>query len=226
MPLALFDLDNTLVDRTAAYREWARWFAQRHQLDPPTLMAWFLDTDADGTTALAQTLELARARFDLSASVAELVAAHDESIHRFYRLDDSVAAGLRRLRADGWRLAVVTNGRFAQERIIVATGLHRLVDGWAVSSTEGVAKPDRALFEIAALRAGARLDRAWMVGDSPGDDVVAAHHLGLTTAWIHRGRAWPLRDVHPDHTVTSVAAAITTMIGGFVSVSGPRFSDQ
>jgi beta-phosphoglucomutase-like phosphatase (HAD superfamily) len=34
MPLAIFDLDNTLVDRMAAFRSWAEWFAGQHGLDP------------------------------------------------------------------------------------------------------------------------------------------------------------------------------------------------
>lgn len=209
MPLALFDLDDTLLDRTTAFRDWVRWLAGRHGLDPAVATAWFCGVDDDGALRLPQLAELARIRFELRATVPELVAAHDETIHRFFRLDESVATALRRLRADGWRIGIVTNGRLVQERVIVATGLHELVDGWAISAAEGVAKPDRSLFELAARRAGATLADAWMVGDSPDDDIVAANDLGLTSVWVHRNRAWPYGGDHPDHIVASVADAAT-----------------
>ncbi|GIH64336.1 HAD family hydrolase [Microbispora siamensis] len=64
--------------------------------------------------------------------------------------------GLARLRTAGWRVAIVTNGR-ADNQLgkIRRIGLDEVVDGWAVSEAEGVRKPDRGLFEIAATRAGA-----------------------------------------------------------------------
>ncbi|MFF5172397.1 hypothetical protein ACFY3U_07165 [Micromonospora sp. NPDC000089] len=45
--LALFDLDNTLVDRSAAFRRWAAEFcADRHL--PDDALAWLIATDRDG----------------------------------------------------------------------------------------------------------------------------------------------------------------------------------
>lgn len=43
--LALFDLDNTLVDRSAAFRAWAQEFVAGYGLDAAAL-TWLLETDA------------------------------------------------------------------------------------------------------------------------------------------------------------------------------------
>jgi putative hydrolase of the HAD superfamily len=39
MPLVLFDLDNTLIDRAASFRRWATHFAEVHSLGPEDV-AW------------------------------------------------------------------------------------------------------------------------------------------------------------------------------------------
>ncbi|WP_231953795.1 hypothetical protein [Actinoplanes derwentensis] len=46
--LALFDLDNTLVNRNTAFRAWAQEFVATHHLDA-TALTWLLETDARTT---------------------------------------------------------------------------------------------------------------------------------------------------------------------------------
>ena len=48
MPLVLFDLDNTLLDREAAYARWARGFCDANGL-PDDAHAWLVTDDDDGT---------------------------------------------------------------------------------------------------------------------------------------------------------------------------------
>jgi phosphoglycolate phosphatase-like HAD superfamily hydrolase len=47
VPLAIFDLDNTLVDRAGAFRRWAVEFVARHGLDPAE-RRWLVAADEDG----------------------------------------------------------------------------------------------------------------------------------------------------------------------------------
>ncbi|MER5320485.1 HAD family hydrolase [Streptosporangium roseum] len=75
--------------------------------------------------------------------------------------------GLVRLRASGWKVAIVTSG-MADNQLgkIQRTGLAEAVDAYALSGAEGVRKPDVGLFEIAARRCGMALaGGGWMVGD-------------------------------------------------------------
>src|SRR5260370_38543123 len=48
-----------------------------------------------------------------------------------------------------------------------------------------------------------------MVGDSPEADVAGGQAAGLQTAWIRRGRVWPVDDPLPDLRVDTVAEAAT-----------------
>ena len=190
MALALFDLDNTLVDRTLAFGRAVPWLAERYGLDPAVAVPFIIEADGDGMvgweTWMAQTIE----RFDVATTVEEMRAAFNERYLSGYRLEPEVAAGLGRLRSAGWRIGVVTNGPLSQNDKITRTGLDALVDGWAVSEEVGARKPDRRVFEVAAARCGSVLDGGWMVGDSAPADMTGARNAGLTSVWLHRGRTW------------------------------------
>jgi HAD superfamily hydrolase (TIGR01549 family) len=107
--------------------------------------------------------------------------------------------GLFRLRASGWRVAIVTNGT-ADNQLgkIQRTGLAEAVDAYALSGIEGIRKPAVGLFEIAAKRCGAALaDGGWMIGDHLVADVEGGHAAGLRT-----------RDHGANHVVTDVLQAM------------------
>ena len=55
------------------------------------------------------------------------------------------------------------------------------------SAEEGIAKPDRKIFEIAMGRADCRPEQAVMIGDRVDNDIVPAKKLGMNTIWIKRG---------------------------------------
>jgi FMN phosphatase YigB (HAD superfamily) len=98
---------------------------------------------------------------------------------------------LARLRDQGWRLAIVTNGSpDNQLGKIHRTGLADCVDAWVVSGELGVRKPARKIFDAAARRCGASLaDGGWAIGDSPALDVVGGRAAGLTTGLGQQGPA-------------------------------------
>jgi epoxide hydrolase-like predicted phosphatase len=95
-------------------------------------------------------------------------------------INDDVLAVAQRLRADGYRTAIVTNN-IAEFR----DGWRSLVDVDSVcevivdSSVEGVRKPGRRIFELALERLGdIPPDRAVFLDDAPGN-VAAAQELGM-----------------------------------------------
>ncbi|MCP4968660.1 MAG: HAD family hydrolase [bacterium] len=99
---------------------------------------------------------------------------------------------LKAMRSRDWTLALVTNGSSGQQHAkIDALGFRDLVDAVCVSGDLGVEKPSPEIFELAAEQASASLAGAWMVGDSPANDVNGGLSLGLKTAWVSRGRGWP-----------------------------------
>ncbi|MFI5914288.1 HAD family hydrolase [Dactylosporangium sp. NPDC051541] len=206
--LALFDLDNTLIDRDEAFARWAAEFAGAHDL-PADASGWLIRRDNGGGTARDRFFADVRAQFGLEEPTEELWRGYRETMPWHVNVRPEVLALLEDLRRQGWRLAIATNGR-ADNQLgkIRRTGLAAAVDGWAVSGALGVRKPDRALFAAAAAACGLSIDGGgWMVGDNPDHDIAGGRAAGLRTIWISRGRAWAGGEPGPDHTCAAVEAA-------------------
>ncbi|HEX7443701.1 MAG TPA: HAD family hydrolase [Acidimicrobiales bacterium] len=212
MTLALFDLDNTLVDRTAAFAEAVPGLARRYDLDPVEAVPFIIRTDQDGTVGWPVWMGALIERFGIDTTVDEMRAAFVSGYLAAYRLDPGVADALRRLREAGWSTGIVTNGPPSQADKITGTGLAGLVDGWVVSEELGVRKPDPRIFAEAAARCGAELAGGWMVGDSAHADMAGARNAGLRSIWLPRGRPWPADAPGPDHQADGPVAAIELIL--------------
>ncbi|MGW4486818.1 HAD family hydrolase [Amycolatopsis sp. NPDC004368] len=212
MRLVLFDLDNTLVDRAEGFRRWSWEFCAEHRLTPDDA-GWLTSADDDGLAPRDVFFQAVRDRFGLRESGAELLESYRRRHPALIPAAPGVLAGLPRLRAAGWRIGVVTNGDAEQQlATLVCTGVAGLVDGWAISGHEGVGKPDRRLFEIAADRCEAPLRDGWMVGDGAATDIAGGRAAGLHTVWVERGRAWAGEGKAPDHVVADAAGAIELLL--------------
>jgi putative hydrolase of the HAD superfamily len=208
--LVLFDLDNTLADRTAAFGRWAEGFASEHSLDS-LAVEWLNDQDRDGFRPRDEFLANARHHFNLDGTLADLLARYDEVYPRCYLRQNTSIAGLRRLRDAGLKVGVVTNGRPSQALKLETTGIGGEVDGFCVSSLVGSRKPERAIFEEAARRCGSALE-GWMIGDSAEADIGGGHRVGLRTVWLHRGRTWDRSDLYPDFSAATVSEAVAFIL--------------
>ncbi|MGI5237431.1 HAD family hydrolase [Dactylosporangium sp. CA-139066] len=210
MALAIFDLDNTLIDRAAAFRRWAEGFAAARELGPDAV-DWLERADGDGYTPRERLVAAILERYGVRVPVARLRAELVERVE----VDPAVPRKLEALRTAGWKVAVATNGATAQQWAkLRRTGLDAHVDAVAVSEEVGAAKPDRRMFAAAAQRCGERLTAsAWMIGDCPTRDVGGARAAGLRTVWLHRGRAWEHGDPGPDAVADHIAAAFDTLAG-------------
>jgi HAD superfamily hydrolase (TIGR01549 family) len=212
MALLLCDLDDTLVDRGRVFGLWADDFVRAHGLTSED-RSWLTGIDNGGITTREDFWDSIKRRVGLRQRVEDLVAAWAVDFPSRYRCDDGVLDGLADARKRGWSLGVVTNGDAdLQARKVVAAGLDVAVDSVCISGAEGIRKPDRRLFALAAERAGAPLTSGWMIGDNPQADIAGARGAGLRTVWLSRGRIWPIADFQPDHQAEHPAAAIQLVI--------------
>lgn len=212
MPVVLFDLDNTLVDRVAAFGRWARVFTEAWEL-PEGAAAYLVSADDDGMRPKEEMFADVRSTFGLTASVDDLVERYAIDYPAAYTFPDSSRDALRRLRSAGWKVGVVTNGPRFQERKLEVTGLGDEVDAVCVSALVGSWKPDSGIFIEAARRCGTDLD-GWMVGDSGSADIRGGQAVGLRTIWFPRGRTWDLGDPGPDARADSVVEATEIILAG------------
>lgn len=213
MPLLLLDLDNTLVDRAAAFRAWASEFVGG--LDAPAgEIDWLVEADRDGyeprESFAADILE----RFELDGtSAAQLVDDLRRGMVERLTLDPAVPHALTAARKAGWVPVIVTNGStIQQERKIRHTGLDRWVAAWVVSESAGVAKPAPRIFQLAAHAAGLPLGGAWMVGDHAAADIGGACAAGIESVWLHRGRTWAEPAYRPSAIAGGCAEAIDQVV--------------
>jgi len=217
MPLLLLDLDNTLVDRAAAFTKWAERFALAHGGDAE----WLLEADADGYEPRARLAERIRAKYFLDdAAFSSLLADLDSGMVDDLVLDPAVPLALMQARNAGWVPVVVTNGRVAQqERKLSVTGLNRLVETWVISEAVGVKKPDPEIFGAVARRTGRSLDGAWMIGDSATADIGGASNISIDSVWLHRGRSWIEDRYQPTFVADDCAEAIDYVVHEGVSTA-------
>ncbi len=183
-PLAVFDIDGTLVDSRASIHRAACEAAQTLGLPEP----------AYDRVRMIVGLSLPKALHTLEpqltdAELADFVAAFQASFRRMYEagheepLYPGVMEHLRRLHRDGWRLALATG----QNRRGVARNLARA--GWAelfLSShcaEDGPGKPDPAMLQAAMAACDASPATTTMIGDTAHDIAMAVaagtHPLGV-----------------------------------------------
>ncbi|MFD5465832.1 HAD family hydrolase [Kitasatospora sp. NPDC127059] len=214
MPLLLFDLDNTLLPRDAAFRAWAQDFLSEHHL-PPGDLDWFVTLDGGGYVPRSTVLSAVRRRYGLDASVEFLLAHFRRGINSHIHCPARNIEALRAARAAGWTLGIVSNGGTRpQLEKIRRTGLGPLVDGWVISEEADCVKPDPLIFEIAARRCGIRpvgdwTAHTWMVGDHAPADIAGAELAGLRSVWLHHGRPWAENGYRP----TLKAAGLPEAVG-------------
>ncbi len=206
---AFFDLDNTLVDQNRALREWAERVVADRGIDPAAVD--FLAVKSRTAKTWTEYAADFKRHFRLADSVEQLV--HDVTLTypRFFELDEAVSEGLRRLRAEGWRLGIITNGATTMQNAkIDHVGLRDLVDGVFISESEGARKPERLMFERAAAGLGVQLDHpyGWMVGDSLEADIAGGIAAGLRTIWVQSDSGLTAEGPQPHHICASVADAL------------------
>ncbi|MEU3602261.1 HAD family hydrolase [Streptomyces sp. NPDC006798] len=208
--LVLFDLDGTLVDRQSALPDSIKALCRTRGLGP-IVEQWLLAKLADR----AEPDDFARLRdaFGLEDSAGQLWEEYVRLMAVSVTCQPEILEGLARLRAARWTIGIVTNGSGDIQRAkLSATGLADLVDGVAVSGDLETRKPDRRLFELAAVRCGRDLaGGGWMVGDNPAGDIDGGHGAGLRTVWL-RGRTWPDGLPPAHHVVDAITDAITFLL--------------
>jgi putative hydrolase of the HAD superfamily len=109
---------------------------------------------------------------------------------RFTALSDAPAT-LRRLRAQGLTLVVVSNWDAALPAVLDTVSLAGAVDGVVTSAAAGCPKPGRAIFDAALALAGCPAHAAVHVGDSVAHDVYGALAAGIQPVLLRRDGAKP-----------------------------------
>ncbi|MFF5082959.1 HAD family hydrolase [Actinoplanes sp. CA-054009] len=212
MPLVLIALDDTLLDRSGAFRLWAKGFLDEIGA-PQDDLDWLLSVDADGLTPRWDLADLIRERYGLGIPSIDVVDELHEGPLAYEKLDPLVGCALKIATDAGFVPVVVTNGQGEiQEARIRRTGLDRYVADWVISEQAGVSKPNPRIFALAAQRVRMRLGGAWVLGDSPEADIGGAAAMALPSVWLHRGRKWMDDRFAPTRVVGNVIQGLSEIM--------------
>lgn len=98
---------------------------------------------------------------------------------------------LRRLSAQ-YSIGVIANQSLGAAKRLEEFGILKYIKLVVASAEEGLAKPDRRIFELALDRAGCEPGQSVMIGDRIDNDIVPARKLGMYTIWVKQGlyRYW------------------------------------
>jgi putative hydrolase of the HAD superfamily len=208
----LFDLDNTLTDRTGSIRVFAQRFLDdfRHALSPETtgeaVYQVILTGDGGGYRPKVELFE------QVIRDLSWITPPQFTEISDYWyavsplcmQLRSGVLTTLSRLQTNGYRLGMITNGQTTvQNATIDAVGIRGYFQTILVSETVGLRKPDPRIFHLALSHLATTPAEAVYVGDHPVSDIQGAHDAGLHTIWLSDGQPWQLKHPQPDRQIHS-----------------------
>ena len=207
----LFDVDDTLYNRRAAFVKWAKRYISEilRVTDRSTLDKIFASTsvlDSNGYGSKKELIEefmlLYPPPFDSAYDATQAyVDFFTETV-----LDGPADTLLKYLEDHDLPFGIVSNGGPRQMEKMKKLGLTGRVNCLFVSETFGIAKPGAEIFNAAADCLGFPASTILFVGDHPINDIQGAHDAGMLTAWLHNNQPWPqdLVDLKPDVTIGSL----------------------
>ena len=200
-----FDLDATLLDHDAAARAGAAEFFKTYRSHfnmnlEDFLVLWeeaaekYFQTGEAGREANHTQSRRGRMRELFSEQLSDHEAdrrfkAYLETYESHWRLFEDSLPCLKRFR--GFPLGLITNGTGEQQRSkIQKMGLAPYLSHVIISREVDLAKPDKAIFELAARKAGVDRVECVYVGDRLKTDALAAQAAGMQGIWLDRKGQW------------------------------------
>lgn len=190
MKAVLFDLDQTLLDRSASLINFVSWQVKgmlRSQVhDASLFINRFIQLDSNGTVWKDEVYKTLIKEFAIVGwSVEELTTSYELCFSGFCQPKKGVLKAVNILYEMDLKLALVSNGKSPfQERNFNSLGISHLFDVVIISEAVGLRKPDRKIFELAVKRLSVDPHESVFVGDNPLADIEGSKKAGMYTVYI------------------------------------------
>ena len=167
-----FDLGSTLVDESQVYERRFQKIADAAGVP--------VDTVKEKATAYYKKnekgdLEVAR-EYSMDKPLWE---------HEYEVLYPDTVQLLEELSKD-FKIGAIANQPLGTVDRLEAFGILKYFNLAVASAEEGVAKPDKRIFEIALERAGCAPEEAFMIGDRIDNDIIPAKEMKMHALWVNR----------------------------------------
>lgn len=139
-----------------------------------------------------QYLSRVLASYEIFDPLRNVIQGSLERMYRFtedyWQLEDDAILTLEQLKADGYRLGLITNAANPENanRLIDRFGLRPYFKVILISAVEKIRKPDTRIYARALTRLELPPASVVMVGDTLTADILGAQNSGLRAVWINR----------------------------------------
>ena len=177
-----FDVGSTLVDEHLAYE---------HRMRE---MADLANTTYSSVYETAMTFYKQNKKGDLET--AKLLGVE---LPKWHKEDESLYSNTTKcleILSGRYKIGIIANQSLGTKTRLEQHGILQYIDLVIASAEEGVAKPDKRIFEIALNRSNCQPGDAVMIGDRIDNDIVPAKRMGMHTIWIKQGygQYWDITD--------------------------------
>jgi HAD superfamily hydrolase (TIGR01549 family) len=209
---ALFDLDDTLLDRRESILKLTKCFISTFSKE----LSVFEENDlfeliyhADGAGYRPRTL---MANELLSAQLWKNKPTEKEILDFWERefplssiLERNAKETLLYLKRKGIKTAIVTNGEeHFQIAKINQVDLWNYFDIIIISGVIGFRKPDIQIYNMTLEKLGSIPDKTVFIGDNPNTDIIGAKNAGLHTIWKKAQLPWSKEVSLPDFQIDKI----------------------
>ena len=213
----LFDLDDTLTDRTRSVFRYAERFRgdfadHLASTAVSTIADAMLTADVRGYGPREETLcnFSQRLPWRTVPNVSHLRRHWDTCFPQSMVAREGLEESFAALSALGIRLGIVTNGEvpFQAPKIKQLT-IGRYLSTVVISEAVHVRKPDPRIFmhALAEVRCPAR--HTWFIGDDPINDILGAAGVGLRPIWLAGVQPWPAEHPAPTWQIAALGELVT-----------------
>jgi putative hydrolase of the HAD superfamily len=211
---ALFDMDDTLIDRRGAYDDVYRVMYDQQELihsstswEDALDFFWSLSPD-NATDANTAIFEIQKRWPGVPGDSKSHYNFYFSSMVKFMKVLPGAVDFIDWMNSNEVNWGVVTNGDQFQHEKAKNTGIDNITPFLLASKLFGVDKPAPEVF-MEAVRLldvdDIKTEEILFVGDNPYTDIIGAHGVGMKTAWLRMGRdKYPDDAPAPDYIVDHV----------------------
>lgn len=183
----LFDLDQTLLDRTASLKRFLSWQVNALPLvtnsKKQEFIQCFIELDANGTVWKDVVYRRLIQKFKISEfTEQQLLTSYIQDFNQFCVAFAGVNTVVQTLFEAGYALGLISNGKTPfQENNFQALGLNRYFSSVIISEAVGLRKPQAEIFQLACQQLKVSPEQCIMIGDNEIADIQGAKNLGMQT---------------------------------------------
>ncbi|MBJ9956848.1 HAD family hydrolase [Acinetobacter courvalinii] len=187
----IFDLDQTILDRTNSLIKFLNWQINFFQLvstmKKEFFIQRFLELDDNGKIWKDSVYEQLIHEFSIDHVTHDmLLASYINDFNKFSCCFKNIESTIIELKEQGYLIGLISNGRTPfQEHNFYALGLTEFFSSIIISEAVGIRKPDPAIFLLSCQQLDVHPQDCIFVGDNELADIQGAKTVGMKTIFFH-----------------------------------------